>query len=88
MKKTICYSSKTHTNILVYKTNLEQKQPVENNELLDLIQAIQQLNTIYPSGRLTDCNAEDEALDGRIILNQSSIGNIQSEKENNNEENS
>ncbi|MEQ3501057.1 hypothetical protein ABMY20_14965 [Tenacibaculum sp. SSH1-16] len=73
---------------LFAKTNLEQKQPVENNELLDLIQAIQQLNTIYPSGRLTDCNAEDEALDGRIILNQSSIGNIQSEKENNNEENS
>ncbi|MCO7183850.1 hypothetical protein NH341_00290 [Tenacibaculum sp. XPcli2-G] len=73
---------------LYTKTNLEQKQPVENNELLDLIQAIQQLNTIYPSGRLTDCNAEDEALDGRIILNQSSIGNIQSEKENNNEENS
>ncbi|AZJ32695.1 hypothetical protein SAMN05444344_1572 [Tenacibaculum mesophilum] len=73
---------------LYTKTNLEQKQPVENNELLDLIQAIQQLNTIYPSGRLTDCNAEDEALEGRIILNQSSIGNIQSEKENNNEENS
>lgn len=73
---------------LFAKTNLEQKQPVENNELLDLIQAIQQLNTIYPSGRLTDCNAEDEALEGRIILNQSSIGNIQSEKENNNEENS
>ncbi|MHC9089477.1 YegP family protein [Tenacibaculum sp. IMCC1] len=73
---------------LYTKTNLEQKQPLENNELLDLIQAIQQLNTIYPSGRLTDCNAEDEALEGRIILNQSSIGNIQSEKENNNEENS
>ncbi|MCG7501116.1 hypothetical protein MHM83_04470 [Tenacibaculum sp. Mcav3-52] len=73
---------------LFAKTNLEQKQPVENNELLDLIHALQQLNTIYPVGRLTDCNAEDEALDGRIILNQSSIGNIQSEKENNNEENS
>ncbi|WP_437823685.1 hypothetical protein [Tenacibaculum mesophilum] len=79
---------KAYKKYLFAKTNLEQKQPVENNELLDLIQAIQQLNTIYPSGRLTNCNTEDEALDGRIILNQSSIGNIQSEKENNNEENS
>ncbi|MDX8553695.1 DUF1508 domain-containing protein [Tenacibaculum sp. 1B UA] len=73
---------------LFVKTNLEQEQPTENNELPNLIQAMQQLNTIYPVGRLTDCNAEDEALDGRIILNQSSIGNIQSEKENTNEENS
>ncbi|MGG6229319.1 hypothetical protein [Tenacibaculum sp. SDUM215027] len=73
---------------LFAKTNLEQEQPTENNELPNLIQAMQQLNTIYPVGRLTDCNAEDEALDGRIILNQSSIGNIQSEKENTNEENS
>ncbi|WGH74156.1 hypothetical protein P8625_08480 [Tenacibaculum tangerinum] len=73
---------------LIAKTNQEQKQPIENGELQDLIHAMQQLNTIYPVGRLTDCNAEDEALDGRIILNQSSIGNIQTEKENNNEENS
>lgn len=62
---------------LFAKTNLEQEQPTENNELPNLIHAIQQLNTIYPVGRLTDCNAEDEALDGRIILNQSSIGNIE-----------
>lgn len=78
----------SYKEYLFAKTNLEQEQPTENGELQNLIHAMHQLNTIYPVGRLTDCSAEDEALDGRIILNQSSIGSIGAEKENNNEENS
>ncbi|AZJ34843.1 hypothetical protein [Tenacibaculum singaporense] len=78
----------SYKEYLFAKTDLEQEQPTENNELQNLIHAMHQLNTIYPVGRLTDCSAEDEALDGRIILNQSSIGSIGAEKENNNEENS
>ncbi|SEE14458.1 hypothetical protein SAMN04487765_1549 [Tenacibaculum sp. MAR_2010_89] len=75
----------SYKKYLFAKTNSEQKQPIEGNELQDLMNAMQKLNTIYPVGRLTDCNAEDEALDGRIILGQSSIGNIAVEKENNKE---
>lgn len=75
----------SYKKYLFAKTNSEQKQPIEGNELQDLMNAMQKLNTIYPVGRLTDCNAEDEALDGRIILGQSSIGNIAIEKENNKE---
>ncbi|RSC92547.1 hypothetical protein [Tenacibaculum singaporense] len=78
----------SYKEYLFAKTGLEQEQPTENDELQNLIHAMHQLNTIYPVGRLTDCSAEDEALDGRIILNQSSIGSIGAEKENNNEENS
>ncbi|WP_431166555.1 hypothetical protein [Tenacibaculum halocynthiae] len=75
----------SYKKYLFAKTNSGQKQPIEGNELQDLMNAMQKLNTIYPVGRLTDCNAEDEALDGRIILGQSSIGNIAVEKENNKE---
>lgn len=75
----------SYKKYLFTKTNSEQKQPIEGNELQDLMNAMQKLNTIYPVGRLTDCNAEDEALDGRIILGQSSIGNIAVEKKNNKE---
>ena len=67
---------------LYEKTTLEQEQPTNTNELQNLIKAMHELNTVYPVGRLMDCNAEDEALDGRIILGQSSIGNIEGEKEN------
>ncbi|WP_028887238.1 hypothetical protein [Tenacibaculum ovolyticum] len=71
---------KRYKEYLFAKTVLEQKQPVVNNELQNLMTAMHELNTIYPAGRLTDCSAEDEALDGRIILGQSSIGSIDTEK--------
>ncbi|PKH50314.1 hypothetical protein CXF68_06195 [Tenacibaculum sp. Bg11-29] len=70
---------KRYKEYLFAKTVLEQKQPVVNNELQNLMTAMHELNTIYPAGRLTDCSAEDEALDGRIILGQSSIGSIDTE---------
>ncbi len=74
----------SYKEYLFAKTDLEQKQPVDTNELQTLINAMCNLNTIYPVGRLTDCNTEDEALDGRIILGQSSIGNIAVKTDNNN----
>ncbi|CAM1345297.1 hypothetical protein [Tenacibaculum amylolyticum] len=71
----LCFEN-AYKEYLLAKANLEQEQPTENNELQELIVAMHKLNTIYPAGRLTDCNAEEEALDGRIILGQSSLGNI------------
>ncbi len=53
---------------------IQQKDPTKvQGTLKELIVAMQQLNNIYAAGRLTDCSSEDEALDGRIILGQSSI---------------
>lgn len=72
---------KAYKEYLFEKTKLEQEQP--NPELKNLMVAMQELNTVYPVGRLTDCNAEDEALDGRVILGQSSIGMIEQDIEKN-----
>jgi hypothetical protein len=72
---------KAYKEYLFEKTKLEQEQP--NPELKNLMVAMQELNTVYPVGRLTDCNAEDEALDGRVILGQSSIGMIEQDVEKN-----
>ncbi|WP_299104994.1 hypothetical protein [uncultured Tenacibaculum sp.] len=77
---------KAYKKYLFAKTGLEQEQPTKQNELPNLIAAIQELNTIYPTGRLTDCSAEEEALDGRIILGQSSIGRLEKNKEEADEE--
>lgn len=65
-----------YENFLNQNIKIAQEETVENNGIATLITAMGKLNTIYPVGRLTDCNAEDEALDGRIILGQSSIGDI------------
>jgi hypothetical protein len=59
---------------LVSKTNLEQEQNEE--KLTQLIDKMNKLNSIYPSGRLIDCDDEDEELKGRIILGRTNIGNL------------
>jgi hypothetical protein len=56
------------------KTDLEQKQ--NTTKLKNLINALNELNTIYPSGQLIDCDDEDEQLKGRIILGRTNIGNL------------
>ncbi|CAL2062782.1 hypothetical protein [Tenacibaculum sp. 190524A05c] len=76
---------KAYKEYLFEKTKLEQEQP--KDELENLMIAIRELNTVYPVGRLTDCDAEDEALDGRVILGQSSIGIIEADKEENTDNN-
>ncbi|CAL2086651.1 hypothetical protein [Tenacibaculum sp. 190524A05c] len=76
---------KAYKEYLFEKTKLEQEQP--KDELENLMIAMRELNTVYPVGRLTDCDAEDEALDGRVILGQSSIGIIEADKEENTDNN-
>ncbi len=58
---------------LFAKTSLGQKQP---EELKDFLTAIGNLNTIYPVGRLLDCDDENDELEGKIILGQTNIGTL------------
>lgn len=60
---------------LLAKTDLNlQEQPIPETE--ELITAIQQLNTIYPVGRLLDCDDESDEIEGKIILGQTNIGTL------------
>jgi hypothetical protein len=73
----LCFEE-AYEDYLLSKTNLEQEQP---NNLLDnkhenLINAMSKLNTIYPVGRLLDCEDESDELEGRIILGQTNLGSI------------
>ena len=58
---------------LFAKTSLKDEQPPE---LEGLIEAIGDLNTIYPVGRLLDCDDESDELEGKIILGQTNIGTL------------
>lgn len=60
-----------------YKDFLLVKTDPENNiepELRALIHAMNELNTIYPKGRLYDCS--DTNMDGKIILGRSQLGTL------------
>jgi len=59
---------------LFSKTNLEQEQNEE--KLKKLIKILNELNSVYPEGKLIDCDDEDETLEGKIILGRTNIGNI------------
>ncbi|RZS92507.1 hypothetical protein [Aquimarina brevivitae] len=65
---------KAYKNYLLEKTNLDQEQP--EPELLNLIKAISDLNNVYPTGRLFDCDDENEELYGRIILGKTNLGSL------------
>ncbi len=65
---------KAYREFLIAKTNLEQAQ--NEQKLIRLIDKMNRLNSIYPSGRLIDCDDEDEELKGRIILGRTNIGNL------------
>lgn len=60
-----------------YKEFLEQKQVLcetkADGKLKNLIQAIGNLNTIYPKGRLINCEDESDNLDGKVILGRTKI---------------
>ena len=58
---------------LIAKTTLEQGQPAK---LEPLLTAMGNLNTIYPVGRLLDCEDESDELKGKIILGQTNIGTL------------
>jgi hypothetical protein len=50
--------------------------PDLNLKLKNLIRILSELNTIYPTGRLIDCDDETDSLKGRIILGRTFIGNL------------
>jgi hypothetical protein len=56
---------------LLSKTNLGQEQDIP--KLLELIDIMSKLYTIYPSGKLIDCDDEDEDIEGKIVLGRTNI---------------
>ncbi len=65
---------KAYKQFLLSKTNLGQGQ--NEPKLKDLIKILTELNSIYPEGRLIDCDDDEDVLEGRIILGRTNIGNI------------
>ncbi len=63
-----------YKDFLLSKTNSGQAQ--DETKLKDFIKILSELNSIYPSGKLIDCDDEDEELEGRIILGRTNIGNL------------
>lgn len=63
-------------NYLLAKTTTGQ---IENKKKRsDLIEILSELNSIYPTGRLIDCDDEEDSLEGKIILGRTYIGTINS----------
>ncbi|WP_167619854.1 hypothetical protein [Maribellus sediminis] len=63
-----------YKDFLLSKTKSGQKQ--DETKLKKLIKSLEQLNSIYPAGRLIDCDDEEDSLEGRIILGRTNIGNL------------
>ncbi len=63
-----------YKKFLLGKTNSGQKQ--NSTSLKKLNKILTELNSIYPSGNLIDCDDEDDELEGRIILGHTNIGNL------------
>ncbi len=63
-----------YKKFLLGKTNSGQKQ--NSTSLKKLNKILTELNSIYPSGNLIDCDDEDDELEGRIILGRTNIGNL------------
>ncbi|MDF1695262.1 MAG: hypothetical protein P1U56_05495 [Saprospiraceae bacterium] len=71
----------------IYKAWLTKKMesPLDqssNDKLEPLVDLLHDLSTIYPTGRLHDCNTEGSAF-SPIILNQSSLGDIKIKEDGN-----
>lgn len=58
------------------KPGTEDEQINFNKALKELIKILNELNSIYSSGRLIDCDDEDDPLEGRVILGRTNIGNL------------
>lgn len=65
---------KHYKDFLLSKTKSGQKQV--KTKLNRLIKTLTELNSIYPNGRLIDCDDEEDSLEGRIILGRTNIGNL------------
>jgi hypothetical protein len=65
---------KAYRQFLLTKTYLGQAQ--NETKLKDFIKILTELNSIYQEGKLIDCDDDEDALEGRIILGRTNIGNI------------
>ncbi|MFW5756953.1 MAG: hypothetical protein ACOCWK_10135, partial [Tangfeifania sp.] len=65
---------KAWKDFLFAKTDLEQEQ--DEATLKQLIKILNELNSVYPGGKLLDCDEEDETLEGKIVLGRTNIGNL------------
>ncbi len=63
-----------YKEFLLSKTKKDQVQ--DETKLKDFIEILSDLNSIYPSGKLIDCDDEDDELKSRIILGRTNIGNL------------
>ncbi len=63
-----------YQNFLLDKTNSVQEQ--NEDTLTKFIKILTDLNTIYPTGRLIDCDDEKDLLGGKIVLGRTHIGNL------------
>ena len=64
---------KAWKEFLLAKTSSD---PDLNLKLKNLNSILSELNSIYPTGRLIDCDDETDSLKGRIILGRTFIGNL------------
>ena len=64
---------KAWKEFLLAKTNSEPDLKIK---LKNLISILSELNSIYPTGRLIDCDDEEDSLEGKIILGRTYIGNL------------
>jgi len=64
---------KAWKEFLLAKTN---PAPDLKIKLKNLISILSELNSIYPTGRLIDCDNEEDSLEGKIILGRTYIGNL------------
>ncbi|WP_321372915.1 hypothetical protein [uncultured Draconibacterium sp.] len=61
-------------DFLLAKTGSGQEQ--DEAKLKKLIEILSELNTIYPTGRLIDCDDDEDLLGGKIVLGRTNIGNL------------
>ncbi len=65
---------KAWKDFLMAKTKGDKEEIKTSLKSLNMI--LSKLNSIYPTGRLMDCDDEEDILEGRIILGRTYIGNI------------
>lgn len=63
-----------YKDFLLAKTNSGQQQ--NSTKLKAFINILSELNSIYPTGRLLDCDEESDAVEGRIVLGSTKLGNL------------
>jgi hypothetical protein len=65
---------KHYKAFLLSKTNVGQGQ--NSNKLKALIKILGNLNSIYPEGRLIDCDDESDTIAGRVVLGSTRLGKL------------